>query len=260
MKKAEEGYTIKDLLVHFSRFLNESKWFLIGGIILGILLGVLLDSKEKIYKSHVVIGSTQVPSNTLTEFIINSKFNSSSEESCELSEIEDIRAIPLDHSNHESLVQFNVVEATIEITSKDKAEQYWTCLLKQLNEMPFIRTLHKQNSTLLDEELKDINEQISKLTKLQNSYQDIIDERKWNAPIGIFNNSSQSEMLELLKHKREIKTQIFIDTQLHFISDIRVDLKPVNGKTRSYSIGLLGGIFLSLLISVGAELNRSLKR
>ena len=260
MIKAEEGYTIKDLLVHFSRFVNKSKWFLIGGVILGILLGVLIDSKEKIYKSHVVIGSTQVPSNTLTEFIVNTKFNSPSVQTCDLSDIEDISALPLDHSNYEALVQFNVVEATIEITDKGKAEQYWNCLLKQLNEMSFIRTLHKQNSTLLSEELNGINEQINKLTKLQNSYQDIVDEQKWNAPIGIFNNSSQSEMLELLKHKREIKTQIFIDSQLHFISDVRIDPRPINGKTRSYSIGLLGGIFLSLLISVWAELRRSLKK
>jgi hypothetical protein len=257
MKKAEEGYTIKDLIVQFSRFVKKSRWILTGGVILGIIAGFLLNSREKVYTSEVIIGSTQIPSNTLTEFVNNSKFTSTTKNSCELV-VEDIRAISLDESNYESIASFNVIEATIEITNRDKAEDYWSCLLSQLNDMTFISKLHGQNQVLLNEELQAINVQIDKLTKLQNSYQEIVDEQKWNAPIGIFNNSSQTEMLELLKHKKEIKTQLFIDSQLHIISDVRVDPNPINGPVKSYSIGLLGVLFLSIIVSLVAELRRSI--
>lgn len=259
MGKTEEAYSIQELIIKFSLYIKRARWFLLGGLVLGFLLGVFLDSKEKIYSSHAIIGSTQIPSNTLTEFIKNARFKTATTESCDLSTVKDIDAATLDNSTYQTSIEFNTVEATIEIVDEKKATEYWNCLLSQLNKAPFISELHQQNITLLEEEFQAVNQQIEKLSTLQDSYQSVIDDRKWNAPIGIFDNSSQGAMLDLLKHKKKLKSQIFKDSQLHIISDIRIDPKPINGTLRSYVIGLLGGIFLSLIVSFFAEIKALLR-
>jgi hypothetical protein len=267
-------------LLKFSRLVfRKNRLFIIAGLLVGLLLGLLIYStKPKYFQVSMIVEFNELTKRSYAEILgqlnglaeTETSENLSRELQVPLSIAEKVTSIKSENMSHEDLSKdtstrtkqpFKIIVGLKERTISDTLQN---ALLRYLNELPYLRKTKEERIKIQLEKLSYVNTQLAKMDSLKTEYTRFISNAKISATF--YNNAFDpadlyKESLILAKEREEITEWLALESNaVRLIDGFKISKVPKS--TSMINSMLLYGLIVFVacfLIAFFVTLNQKIK-
>lgn len=253
--------TLNQSIALIGRFVIHRKYWILGGLIAGILIGLGLNQLPKQYVSKFTIESKSVNPDLFIQLIRSAsealdedQYEAIAEQcDCEVSVVKGWNNISVNVPEAIGDEGFNQLEIRLNTSAPEDVVKSEACIMNLLRNNPLVKAEQEAFVKVRESALTQVLAEIKELNNLQTAYKNILEQRP-ELPMGIYSNGAHGEMMLLIKYQMELEEALMLTDILYPITRASPPSRPTFGIVKALTIGALVGFVLGLSLALLNEI------